>query len=103
MSKIAYFGGFCCCHKTSVVLQDDSSFLPQQIIQIAHFFSTGLFAHSKMYHFLFTQPQPHDEQNVMLQVIVHSLVVQRSGSNLVLADMCYIAHCYCKLMQMGLC
>lgn len=101
MSKIAWFEGFCCCRTTSAVVQDDSSFLPQQIIQIAQFFSTGLFAHSKMYHFLFTQPQPHDEQNVMLQVIMHSLVVQTDGRNLGLANVCYIAHCYCKFLQMG--
>ncbi|KAL3151920.1 hypothetical protein ABBQ32_001051 [Trebouxia sp. C0010 RCD-2024] len=47
---------------------DDKWFLPKQILQIADFFSTGLFAHSKLYNFLFTQPQAHDEQNIILQV-----------------------------------
>lgn len=53
------------------MLQDDNRFLPKQILQIAQFFSTGLFAHSKLYNFLFTQPQAHDEQNVTLQVVGH--------------------------------
>ena len=60
----------------SGVLQDDQRFLPKQIIQIAQFFSTGLFAHSKLYNFLFTQPQTHDEQKIMLQVIMHKYIAQ---------------------------
>ena len=76
---MALVEGFC-SHTTSAALQNDSSFLPKQIIEIAHFFSTGLFAHSKLYHFLFTQPQAHDEQNIMLQVIVHLLLVRVCGS-----------------------
>ncbi|KAL3142889.1 hypothetical protein ABBQ38_003177 [Trebouxia sp. C0009 RCD-2024] len=47
---------------------DDDRILPKQILQIADFFTMGLFAHSKLYHFLFTQPQAHDEQNIILQV-----------------------------------
>lgn len=56
---------------TSDVLQDDDRILPKQILQIADFFTMGLFAHSKLYHFLFTQPQAHDEQNIILQVFVN--------------------------------
>lgn len=54
---------------TSVsAVQDGSQLLPKQITQIAHFFSQGLFAHLKLYNFLFTQPQAHDEHEASLQV-----------------------------------
>ena len=50
------------------MLQEAGLFLPNQITHVAHFFSQGLFAHHKLYNFLFTQPQAHIEHEVSLQV-----------------------------------
>lgn len=95
MTKIACVEEFC-CHTSSAALQDDSSFLPKQITEIAHFFSTGLFAHFKLYHFLFTQPQAHHEQNIMLQVSVHLLRAAVAWGR-----PHYIADYHCKSLQLG--